>query len=165
MTYDPGMHYPLLSTREGVSLERTNPEVPSGRRDNWHSAAETAGFATPAGLNSHTSPSEATDQQITTFPPVFSPDNDGRDDLLNIIIREDQPDMAASIGIYDSKGRMINQLVNNVLLGTDETFTWDGMTADRTKAPIGFYILLIELTRTDGTVKRFKRTVVLGAKL
>jgi hypothetical protein len=165
MHYDPDMHYPLLITREGVSLERTNPEMPSDDNNNWHSAAETVGFATPAFQNSHRVMLEGTDQEITIEPDIFSPDNDGHDDLLNIIIRENDPDYAVSITVYDSRGRVVRQLVNNVLTGSEGFFVWDGMTANRSKASLGWYVLLIELTRPDGTVRRIKKTAVLGGKL
>ena len=165
LRYDPGMQYPLLVTSEGVSLERTSPEMPSGERDNWHSAAETVGFATPGYLNSHAIKPETSDQAITVNPVIFSPDNDGRDDLLSITVHENDPDYSVSIEIYDSRGGLVNHLVNNVLPGSEGIFIWDGMTDDRSKAPMGFYILLVELTRPDGMVRRYKKVVVLGGKL
>ena len=165
MRYNPEMHYPLLATSEGVSLERTNPDLPSDDQSNWHSAAETAGFATPGYRNSHWVVPEGADQEIMVQPVVFSPDNDGRDDLLTLTIRECDPDYAVNIVVYDSRGRMVRQLANNVLPGNEGVFTWDGMTAARSKAPLGFYILLVELTKPDGTVRKIKKTVVLGGKL
>ncbi|MEI7498902.1 MAG: lamin tail domain-containing protein, partial [Bacteroidota bacterium] len=163
--YGSEMHYPLLTTREGVSLERTNPEMSSDDKNNWHSAAETVGFATPAYQNSHWVRPGETDDEINIEPDIFSPDNDGRDDLLNIIIRENNPDCGVNITIYDSRGRLIKQLANNVLSGNEGFFVWDGMTDNRGKAPLGFYILLIEFTRPDGTVRIIKRTTVLAGKL
>ena len=163
--YDPTMHYPLLVTTEGVSLERTNPDLPSDYKDNWHSAAETAGFATPAYANSHMIMPDEEDREILLEPGVFSPDNDGHDDLLSIIIRENEPDIEINIVIYDAKGRMVRQLVNNVLLGSEGVFFWDGMTSGRNKAPLGFYVILVELTRPDGKVKHIKKTAILGGKL
>ena len=164
MHYDPSMHYPLLATTAGVSLERTSAEVPSGQNDNWHSAAETAGFATPGYLNSHSLLPESPDDEITVDPPLFSPDNDGRDDLLAITIREKEPDYSVNIEIYDAGGVLVRQLVNNVLPGSEGIFMWDGMTAQNRKAPLGIYVLLIEITRPGGLVKRVKRTAIVGGK-
>ncbi|MEI6433225.1 MAG: lamin tail domain-containing protein [Bacteroidota bacterium] len=163
--YDAAMHYPILATTEGVSLERASPELPSDDRNNWHSAAETVGFATPGYLNSHRldSPNDGLDISVT--PEVFSPDNDGFDDLLNIAIREPNPGFSVNIYIYDSHGRAIKQLANQVYAGNEGVFCWDGMTGANRKAGIGIYVLLIELTRQDGTVKKVKKTTVLGGKL
>ncbi|MCX6304300.1 MAG: lamin tail domain-containing protein [Bacteroidetes bacterium] len=165
MKYNPEMHYPLLATSEGVSLERTNPDMRSDDPGNWHSAAETAGFATPGYQNSHWVDPEGAGDEITIQPALFSPDNDGRDDLLIVTIREQEPDYAVNIVVYDARGRVVGQLANNVLIGSEGVFIWDGMTAARSKAPMGFYVLLVELTRPDGTVKKTKRAVVLAGKL
>lgn len=163
--YDPDMHYPLLVTREGVSLERTHPDMPSDDRNNWHSAAETVGFATPAYSNSHRVIFEASDCEIAIEPEIFSPDNDGYNDLLNIILRIKYPDCVVNITVYDSRGRFVKRLINNVLTGSEEVFTWDGITDNRGKASLGFYIILIEIIKPDGIVNRIKKTAILGGRL
>jgi hypothetical protein len=148
-----------------VSLERTNPDLSSEDQGNWHSAAETAGFATPGYQNSHWVVPDETDQEITIQPAVFSPDNDGRDDLLIVTIRQKEPDFAVNMEVFDSRGRLVRQIANNVLPGSEGIFTWDGMTETRSKAPLGIYVLLIELVRPDGMIRKTKRTVILGGKL
>jgi hypothetical protein len=165
MQYNPDMHYPLLATTEGVSLERTNPGMPSDDESNWHSAAETAGFATPGYRNSHWIIPEGATGEIIIQPAIFSPDNDGRDDLLTITLRENDPGYAVNIVVYDARGRLVSQIANNVLFGSEGVFIWDGMTVAQRKATMGFYVLLVELTRPDGTVRKIKKTVVLGGKL
>jgi hypothetical protein len=165
LKYTNEMHYPLLATSEGVSLERTNPDLPSENKSNWHSAAETAGFATPGYQNSHWIVSEETDRDVLVQPAIFSPDNDGRDDLLSVTIRDHEADYAVTISVYDHKGLLIRQIANNVLTGSEGVFIWDGMTADRRKAPLGIYVLLIELVNPAGPVKKIKRTAILGGKM
>jgi len=165
MKYNTDMHWPLLATTEGVSLERTSPDQPSVDLSNWHSAAETAGFATPGYLNSHRIFPGEPDHDITVQPAIFSPDNDGRDDLLFISVHEKEPDVAVSIVVYDARGRFVQQIANNVLQGSEGVFIWDGITANRSKAPIGIYVMLIELIRMDGTVVKVKRTAILGGML
>jgi len=163
--YDPDMHYPLLVTREGVSLERTHPDMPSEDRNNWHSAAETVGFATPAYSNSHRVIVKESDCETTIEPEIFSPDNDGYNDLLNIVLRIKYPDCAVNITICDPRGRVVKRLINNVLTGSEAVFTWDGITDDRRKALLGFYIILIEIIKPDGMVIRIKKTAILGGRL
>ncbi|MCK9218782.1 MAG: lamin tail domain-containing protein [Bacteroidales bacterium] len=162
MHYNERMHYPLLVTQEGVSLERFNADQPSMAPDNWHSAAETAGFATPGYQNSHRLEFLQDPGEITLVPDVFSPDNDGKDDYLNIVFNIPETDCAATIVIYDSHGRLVLELVNNILLANHQTFTWDGMTHDRIKAPIGYYVLFIEIIKPNGIVIHKKLTTVLG---
>ncbi|HNY01519.1 MAG TPA: lamin tail domain-containing protein [Bacteroidales bacterium] len=161
--YRKSMHYPLLVTTEGVSLERTDPEIPSDNEGNWHSAAETAGFATPGCLNSHWSAVSGEEGRMQLEPAIFSPDNDGRDDLLKIILREMNTDQAVRIAVYDAAGRMIRVIADHVLAETDMTFLWDGMTDERTLVPPGFYIIYVEITDPGGSISRIRRTAVVAA--
>ncbi|MCK9204167.1 MAG: lamin tail domain-containing protein [Bacteroidales bacterium] len=162
--YQPSMHYPLLATREGVSLERVNPDRPSFDETNWHSAAETAGFATPGYLNSHGIGSNQSEGEFSVTPGLFSPDNDGRDDLVNIGFENINPDVALTLSVYDSHGRLIRLLANNILLSSQENFSWDGMTSNQDKAPMGPYIIFAEMTNPDGKIARKKTVVFLCGK-
>jgi len=163
--YEKEMHYPLLVTREGVSLERLSPDRLSGERNNWHSAAETVGYATPAYLNSHGSAFTMEEEGIKITPEIFSPDNDGFDDIVNIEFNICETDIAGTVSVYDSRGRKVLLLANNVLLSSHEIFSWDGMTGDRQKAPMGYYLILVEMTKPDGTVVRKKAAVFLCGRI
>ncbi len=50
--YNENMHFPLLKDKKGVSLERISPAKPTNDINNWHSASESSGFATPTYQNS-----------------------------------------------------------------------------------------------------------------
>ena len=165
LAYDDEMQLPILNTSDGVALERVNFERPSDDRTNWHSAAETYGFGTPAYRNSVYSQSIQVDDPITVDPEIFSPDNDGRDDVLNISYQFDVPGYTANITIFDSRGRKTRQLVNNESLGTEGTISWDGISDDNQKAAIGIYIIFIEVFDLDGNVENYKKTAVLGGNL
>jgi len=163
--YNEAMHYPLLNTSEGVSLERINPGLPSNQASNWHSASQTAGFATPAYQNSQFGVVENPDNEILLSPDVFSPDNDGKDDYLTIAYSFDEPGYNARVTIFDATGRQVRKLVNNELCGMTGAFTWDGITDDNIKAGIGRYIVYIEIFDLKGNLKHFKKTTVLAGKL
>lgn len=163
--YHESMHYPLLTTVEGVSLERINFNRPSADETNWHSASGEAGYATPAYLNSQFSGGEDAEDEISVSPETFSPDNDGFDDVLNIQYRFDQPGYNATIRVYDSHGRLTRMLVNNELLGTEGAFSWDGRTDDNQKAAIGIYIIYVEVFDLNRNVKKFKKTAVLAGRI
>jgi len=163
--YTDGMQYPLLNSSDGVSLERINYNRPTDDVTNWHSAAEDVGFATPAYQNSQFSEFTAVADPISVDPEIFSPDNDGTDDVLNISYALDSPGFTGNITIFDSRGRMIRKLVNNELLGTEGVFTWDGISDDNQKAPIGIYIIYVEIFDLNSNSKRYKKTAVVGGRL
>ena len=163
--YDEDMHFPLLNSTKGVSLERIDYNRLSNDITNWHSAAEAVGFATPGYENSQYLIANTDDGEVTTSPETFSPDNDGVDDVLNISYVFSEPGMVANIVIYDAKGRLIKNLFKNELLGTSGTFSWDGINENNEKANIGIYIIFFEVFDTEGNVKSFKNVAVLAGQL
>ncbi len=165
LAYDEDMQFPLLATDEGVSLERINYNRSSVDKTNWHSASELAGFATPAYENSQFLDEEDIVDEVNVVPEVFSPDNDGFEDVTNITFLLDEPGYVANIKIFDSKGRIIRYLANNQLLGIEGVITWDGLDDKNQKAPIGIYVVYIEIFDLDGNVKQFKKSVVVAARL
>ena len=162
--YNEEMHYPLLNSVDGVSLERINFERLTQDKTNWHSASAGCGYATPAYKNSQYSESGETEDAITLEPEIFSPDNDGYNDVVNINYEFDSPGYSCRITIYDAQGRLVNQLINNELLGTEGTFSWDGRTDANQKAAIGIYIVYFEAFDMNGNSKRYKKPVVLAGK-
>ncbi|MFZ4398741.1 MAG: lamin tail domain-containing protein [Bacteroidales bacterium] len=162
--YNEGMQYPLLVSVEGVSLERINPDKLSQDPQNWHSAAQSVGFATPAYKNSQYSSFLYLEDPITITPEIFSPDNDGYNDILNINYQFSTPGYTANVVIYDAKGRLIKTLRKNELLGSKGGFSWNGIDENMQKALIGIYVIYIEIFDINGNVKKFKKTAVLGVK-
>jgi len=162
--YSADMYFALLNITDGISLERINYNRPSNDKTNWHSAAETVGFGTPAYKNSEYSNVITDDGAVTVYPEIFSPDNDGYNDVLNINYKFDEPGFTANVLIYDEKGRMVRNLVKNMLLGTSGTISWDGTTDGSTKANIGIYIVYFEVFDIKGKTKHYKRTAVLATK-
>jgi len=165
VAYSAEMQYPLLSSVDGVSLERISPERPSKDVTNWHSASEAVGYATPAYKNSQFGIYITDENEITLSPDIFSPDNDGYNDNLIISYSFAAPGNNATITIYDASGRTVRNLVSNELCGTSGAFSWDGITNDRLKASIGRYIVFVEIFDMNGNVKRYKKGTILGGKL
>jgi hypothetical protein len=164
VAYTEEWHHPLLNSFKGVSFERINYARPSDDATNWHSAAEGVGFATPTYQNSQFLMTAA-DGEISCEPKVFSPDNDGYKDVLNINYNFEKAGYIANILIYDSQGRLIRNLKQNELLGTSGTFTWNGIDENSNKAAIGMYIVFVEVFNLEGQKQVFKKVVTLAGRL
>jgi hypothetical protein len=163
-TYSKNMHLSLLSTQDGVSLERIRTNGPSNG-SNFHSAAGAVGYATPGRPNSQAQDTPGGNQEITMEPEVFTPDDDGLQDFATLTYHLDAPGYAGTITVYDALGRLTRRLVRNETLPTNGLVQWDGVDDKGHKAAVGYYILLVELFRPNGGEKReFKKTVVLGAR-
>ncbi|HTL82166.1 MAG TPA: lamin tail domain-containing protein, partial [Bacteroidia bacterium] len=170
LVYFSSWHFPLLQTTKGVSLERIDFERETNDPTNWHSAAETAGFATPTQQNSEYSASGTVDDgsvsvSAESSQQIFSPDGDGYNDVININYLFAVPGYVANVTIYDSRGRLVRTLVRSEMLGTEKgSFSWDGTMDDRTKARTGAYIIYFEAFTPTGVVKSYKLACVLASK-
>ena len=163
-SYNAAMQFPLLNSTKGISLERIDYNRPTQDASNWHSAAESV-LATPGYKNSEYSNAENSNEQIKISPEIFSPDNDGYNDILKINYNFGKSGYVGTFIIYDSRGRLVKYLAQNELLGTKGVISWDGINENNEKARTGIYIVFVSVFNTNGKVERFKKTCVLAAKL
>jgi len=162
MTYSENMHFLMLNSPEGVSLERICPDRLGDDPTNWHSAAETIGFGTPGYRNSQFLEILEDDETFSLQPEVFSPDGDGRDDHLGILYKFGSPGKLISILIFNADGRPVRTLVNNEMPGSEGIYSWDGTQDDRTAAQSGIYIIYAEILGMDGKTRHYKKAGVLS---
>jgi flagellar hook assembly protein FlgD len=132
---------------------------------NWHSAAESAGFATPGIVNSQAVQSGAATTTITVEPEIFSPDNDGYNDVVSFSILMEEAGFVGNLQIYNAEGRPVRHLMQNMLLGNEARISWDGIDDDGVKAPIGIYVVMFEAFNSDGQVISGKTSCVLAHPL
>ena len=163
--YKDDWHFILIDNLDGVSLERIDPDGISQDEKNWHSAASTAGFGTPSYKNSQYKLLQKINATITITPKIFSPDNDGRDDIASIQYKVTEPGFMANITIYDSYGKPIKYLVRNGTLGLSGFWNWDGLDERKSNLPIGTYLIFTEIFNLKGEKHNFKNAVVLAKQL
>ena len=163
--YKENLHFKLLANTEGVSLERIDPSAHSQDPSNWHSAASTAGYGTPTYANSQYRPVNDVQSIVDVSPKVFSPDNDGRDDIVRLQYAVTEPGYIANITVYNAAGIAVRNLVRNGTLGLKGYWNWDGLDDRGLQLPVGIYLLFTEFFNLQGKKKQFKNSVVLARKL
>ena len=163
--YHEDMHFDLLNYFDGISLERISFELATNNKNNWHTASENVGFATPTYENSQINISNKNEDEVSTEPEIFSPDNDGKDDYLKINYIFPKSNYIANITIFDAKGREVKKLVQKELLAKKGFFIWNGLNENNEKLSIGIYLIFVEIFDLKGKVKEFKKTTVLARKL
>jgi hypothetical protein len=163
--YDDALQFALLKSVDGVSLERVDPDRPTDDNGNWHSAAEAVGFATPGYENSQYAPSPSAHGTLTIDPAIFSPDNDGYQDVLTVAYQFDEPGFVGTMKVFDIAGREVRTLMNNELLGTSGAVSWDGLMEGNDLARIGPYIIYMEAYDLNGNLEKFRKSVVLAHRL
>ncbi|MEN9993553.1 MAG: hypothetical protein RL762_210 [Bacteroidota bacterium] len=151
LTYKDTWHTALIIDTEGVSLERLDATAPTQNSNNWFSAAQNVGFASPGRINSQQIGSKQTGS-LTLTQPEFSPDQDGYHDFLEIQYQLPAPNMLVQAAIYTLGGNLVKNLIVNELFGTEGVLIWDGSTEYGTIATNGIYILEFKAFSTDPSV-------------
>jgi len=154
-------HSALLKDKEGVSLERISLTKPN-LLSNWKSANASVGFATPGSANSNARPEKFIDENaVQVVPEIFSPNVPGQD-FAQINFKFDRSGLIAQVKIVDLQGRTIKEIANNETLAFEGFYRWDGDRTEGDKARRGYYFVWFEVLDLDGTVKTFRKRVVIG---
>ena len=163
-SYTDDMHFDLIKDPEGVSLERILINSNNSNANlTWHSAAENVGWGTPGVANSQYIPSMS-NSDFSALNEVFSPDNDGYQDIAVFTYNLPTIGMVGNAVIYDNRGRLIKQVLNNEHLSASGEFSWDGINKYGQKASVGIYLVYFECFSNDGQIINYKATITLKTR-
>ncbi len=165
MSYTESMHFQLLSSFEGVSLERLSADLPTDQQSNWHSASEASGYATPGIENSQSLSVENMNGEFSLSSQIFSPDNDGYEDVLQFHYANVKSGSVGNLTIYNERGIRVKRLMRNEYLGLEGNVIWDGLSDKGEALEIGIYIAIFEVFNEQGIEVNEKREFVLARKL
>ncbi len=151
-TYTPLLHVTGLSNKKGVSLERKNPEKATDNASNWTSALAESGYGTPgcpnANLGETGNPSGISVVESFSGIGVSS---------FQIKYNFNEEGNRCNLSVFDISGRLINNVANNMLLGSKGTLTWN----PQNNLKRGVYIIYMEVYQPlNGHVEKFKVPVV-----
>jgi len=164
LAYSDHMHHPLLHNKEGVALERLSLALPTMQTDNWTSTIASAGYGTPTGPNSHTMAIVDAGDWVSVSPPVFSPDQDGWQDELQISLHLPGNDYQATLRIIDRQGQLVQELVGNQSTDAQHTFLWNGSNATGGLAEAGIYLLEASFFNLAGQSQRCRKVFAITNK-
>lgn len=162
LTYDDKMHFALLDNKEGVSLERIDFNRNTRDRNNWSSASSTSGFATPTYKNSQYLVAANKALALHIEPEIFTPNNDGINDIVNFTYKLDKNNYTGTIQVYNSNGTLVKSILNNAPLGAEGIITWNGLGDKNQALPVGIYIVYFDYFNTDGSSDSIKKTLIIG---
>lgn len=168
--YDARWHNPNLASTTGRSLERINSTFQINDSRNWSSSASklggTAGLRNSIYIDSPPNNIPGGNPSITFTPNPFSPDGDGFEDFT--IMKWYLPSTVSQIRIrvYDTQGRVVRTVANNIPSGSDGELIWDGFDDEKRKLRIGMYVVLLEgMDINNNVVNAAKGVVVVASKL
>lgn len=165
LNYSEKWHFELIAVTEGVALERINYNAPTQDKNNWTSASSSSGFGTPGFQNSHFRSELRVEGEVTIYPKIISPDNDGNNDFVTIQFKLPEPGYLVNAIIYDMSGRRIRYLLKNELLGIHSKFIWRGEDDKLNMSPSGIYILVAEIFNLQGKTNKFKHSIIIHSNL
>jgi hypothetical protein len=161
--YSPKYHNKNFLITKNRSLERISPDISSAAAENWSTSTSHYG-ATPGEKNSVLIEFRNMTAGVTISPNPFSPDNDGWEDfaIINYDIKTEAPQLR--IKIFDSKGRLVRTLADNIPSGSKGSVIFDGRDDEGRALRIGIYILYFEAAGISGT-EFWKSPFVIARKL
>jgi hypothetical protein len=165
VNYSSSWHSKDIPETAGRSLEKIHPALDGRDFRNWGSSVSPYG-GTPGLWNSIAVQRLPPAAHLSCAPNPFSPDGDGRDDV--VIIRHQLPIRSGLVRIrlFDVRGRKIRELVNSVPAGAYGDVVWDGRDDEGRLARIGIYVVFLEgIDGQGGIVASARTTVVLARRL
>lgn len=158
------LHHPLLSDSKGVSLERISTNLSALNPANWTSAAAPA-YGTPGRPNSQINSLAPAKAVLQIEPEVIEPMPDGVADIALIQYQLPGPGLSGTVFILDTKGREVNRLADNQLLGQEGTFQWNGTNSSGERVRNGYYIIVLSVFAADGYRQQWRKTIVVASWL
>jgi gliding motility-associated-like protein len=128
------------------------------RDDNFEWGRSYEQFGSPGNSNRVLFESTGGELSMDIIPKYISPDNDGIDDFVDIIIHAPKADNF-TVKIYDRYGRIVKTFYDqSSFVPESVSLLWDGNSDGNQRLPIGIYIIYVEA----GDVGEIKGTVVIA---
>ncbi len=156
MNYSENMHLSWLEDIDGRSLERRRFDIEGLVAENWASASDDIGKASPGILNSQNSyKMQDMNDEFYLSKKLISPNADGFSDLLELNYHLKNSSMVVRVNVFDQQGRFVANIFNEYSISNEGILTWD-MSQDNVKIQNGLYLIYIEGISDSGTYKKYK---------
>jgi hypothetical protein len=160
--YTPNWHNPGNKSTKRISLEKINPLMVSDSPLSWTSSSDTQFGGTPGKANSVYVPPTRNEDIFSLSPSPFSPNGDGRDDFLNIVISLPVGSYQLALLVYDSTGKPVRHLASGLPVGPVARIVWDGRDDAGAPLPAGSYRVTMNAAGYSGSRYNDTRTIVLA---
>ncbi|NME67277.1 lamin tail domain-containing protein [Flammeovirga aprica JL-4] len=150
--YSEKHHQAFLNNTEDISLERIDFTVSSSNPNNWTSATESSGFATPTFINSRIvnhELNEGAGESLVFSSTLITTNGDGVDDYLKIENNSSSPLRILRMEIYDIHGRVIYPWLSNYELSSRDFVKWDGVDQEGRRV-MGKFLVYYQLVDHNG---------------
>ncbi|MBN1928935.1 MAG: lamin tail domain-containing protein [Chlorobiaceae bacterium] len=161
-SYTPNWHNPANKLTKRISLEKFNPLMVSDTPLSWSSSTDAEFGGTPGKANSIYVPPTRSEEIFNLSPNPFSPNGDGRDDILSISISLPAGSYQLAVSVHDATGKLVRRLASGTPAGPVTRLFWDGRDDSGQPLPAGSYRLTISAAGWSGSRYSDARTVTLA---
>ncbi len=144
--YHDSMHHDMVGILTGVALERIHCGACELASQCWTSAAASVNYGTPGRENSQRIASVQYRSGLQIHPEVFSPDNDGFEDILEISLPDGDPGKLVDVFITGIDGQRVRDIILRGIKGTNDTFYWYGHDNEGRSLLPGIYIVHVVIS-------------------
>ena len=156
LAYDKGYHLKWLEETEGRSLERKRINPGNTFNENWSSATDDIGKASPTYKNSQATAegqTKAADFWLTK--EILSPKTISSDGQLELNYLINEEANLVNVRVFSSSGNFISEIISKRSIRNNGILVWD-LSIDGEIIPMGTYILHVETYRENGARKSYK---------
>lgn len=161
VNYESDWHRNDIGETKGISLERISLDLDGMDANNWHSASFISGGSTPGLLNSQSLLLHDDTGLFNIESKVFSPNNDGLRDVLLVCVSINETGWKGKAEIWNFSGNKVRELMDASILPAQGYIKWDGCNQYGKLSSPGYYAIIINYIRPDGSRGRWKEACLL----
>ena len=154
--YDPEWYDSRFGDLKGFSLERISFDMDGMLESNWHIASLASGGSTPGLSNSQQSFRTGADNIFWFDSRAFRAGGDNHHSYLLINADTGEAGWVGNASVWSLSGNRIKELAGPSILPSRGAFKWDGTDENGRMVPPGYYIIIINYIRPDGSKGRWK---------
>lgn len=156
LVYSEKMHFSWLSETEGRSLERKELKLMPDDTQNWASASDNVGYATPTGTNSQfTNENDSKMQAVWLSATVLNPYGTAYENALELNFNMKGETVFMNAKLFSLSGSFVSEVMQGLSLKNAGKVKWD-LAIDNKVVPEGAYILSIECHTENGKYHQYK---------
>lgn len=152
VVYKASYHSPLLADEDGVSLEKIDTTQSGLLPRVWASSNSFSNYASPGCANSLINP-KMTKESFVLASPYFQTAS-----LMNtravIQYKLNKSNYSVQIKVLDRRGLLVKDIANNILIGSEGNFFWDGSDNQGKNVAIGIYFIYVTAIHSDGSIEK-----------
>lgn len=152
LAYSPKMHSQFSNVDKGRSLERVSFDG-----DEWASASDECGGATPGAKNSVSSSNGDAVKCLQSYITADYPE-------IIIAYSFSKPNYKGSLTCFDRYGNLICKISEYQLLDREGEYRWNGTNENGDLLPTGIYVIVFEAVEDNGERVRKKIVCTIGER-